>query len=85
LVAKPMHQVLLCLVVAMPWPICLPAAFRNLDFQSPNVSRLTSPEELVRDIIPGWQLQIGSQLQQSMFYNNVCISCPSAQLYGPET
>jgi len=63
---------------------CRGVEFRNLDFQSPNVRKITERFGLVRDIIPGWQLQIGDQDQDWIYYNNVCFTCPSALLQGPE-
>jgi len=63
---------------------CRGAEFKNLDFQSPNVRRITERFGLVRDVIPGWRLQIAEQDQDWMFYNNTCFICPSAQLQGPE-
>jgi len=64
---------------------CRGVEFKNLNFQSPNVRRITEHFGFVRDIIPGWRLQIAEQDQDWMYYNNVCLSCPSAQLLGPES
>lgn len=80
-----MNKVHLIVCLASCWHTCPAASFRNLDFQSPIINaNFFPPRELVRNIIPGWQLEIGGQVQQSMFYNNVCLSCPSAKLLGPE-
>jgi hypothetical protein len=55
-----------------------------LDFQSPNVNKISNNSGLVRDIIPGWQLQIGDQVEQRMFYNDACLTCAAAALQGPD-
>lgn len=63
------------------------AAFRNLDFQSPNPAffshRQPDGSFLVREVIPGWTLQTGDIIQRTMNYNSICLTCPSAQLLGP--
>ena len=67
---------------------CLGSPFLNLDFQSPNIKAISNPQSggvvRVHDALPGWQLQIGNEFRQLMYYNNVCITCPSASLGGPE-
>ena len=59
------------------------ATFNNLDFQSPNVQRISGSEGLVKYIIPGWSLQYGGVNQDIMFYNGISLLFPSAQLLGP--
>ena len=57
--------------------------FVNLDFQSPNTAGIRNNSGLVKNIIPGWQLEAGGEPQQTMFYNTLCLSCPGAFLRGP--
>ena len=67
--------------------VCTAAPFRNLDLQSPDIKTLSnvSPGGAeVNKIIPGWQLQIASLDVPTMLYNNICLSCAGAQLYGPD-
>lgn len=68
--------------------VCHSAAFRNLDFQSPNIRILSIPkpggEHQVHDVIPGWRLQVAEQNRDWMFYNNISLLFPSAQLLGPK-
>ena len=66
---------------------CVSAAFRNLDFQSPNTRVLSTMNPgsvyLVKDVIPGWRVQYGSASQDVVFYNGGSQLFASAQLYGP--
>lgn len=75
---------ILCITLQSLLQPCLCADFKNLDFQSPNVRTITERFGLVKDIIPGWRLQIADQDRNWMFYNNVSQLFPSAGLYGPE-
>lgn len=66
---------------------CQGAAFRNLDFQSPNIRVLARSEpwidHLVKDVIPGWHLQFGGVEQNLMLYNNSTQLFANAILQGP--
>ncbi len=81
---KRFMNIVYCSVLVVFSLLAEASPFQNLDFQSPHVGKLLSSDGSVRDIIPGWQLQLGGQYTKSMFYNDVCISCPSAQLLGPK-
>jgi len=62
---------------------CQGAAFRNLDFQSPNIRGILADTLFVKDIIPGWQVSLGDEPQTYMHYNSISLLFPSAQLLGP--
>lgn len=36
-----------------------------------------------RDVIPGWNAQIGDEVQSWVGYNDLCLTCPSIDLWGP--
>lgn len=79
-----MKYILLQILLLAALGPCLAAPFRNLDFQSPNVSKLQGPSVKVEDAIPGWRLQQGDIPISDMLYNGLCLTCPAASLYGPE-
>lgn len=60
------------------------AAFRNLDFEQANTNNLqfsASPSGVgdPTDLLPGWTLYHGTEVQTSMFFNGAC-DCGSAAL-----
>ena len=71
-----------CCFALLTISLCQAAAFRNLDFQSPNTQRISGSVDLVKYIIPGWSLQYGGVNQDSMWYNGISLLFPSAQLLG---